>query len=330
MYIVATVAMSAVIGFVIGVLCGDRVRLAVTLAIFTGVACFIILGWGLGDPWEWSWQHPIASAAYLFGLLLFLLLPVSVVALFVSRLLAQPPLASTTADARAHRLLGCFAVAHGALAVLTVFAALWFDYGLPYLFQRCWVAWVTTWLVWPLVLLLHRGRSVLRIAVPLLLGLLLLVPCAPCFLELAPRVFAGTARMPTLDRPNVVENESLGGGFRRVALEEFMTGGFESIYHGEYLYYGKRQLSYFVSSSLSPGRKFAAYAADQESGLQGDQDGFHVFVFRAADQQIFRVTPERVYYVGEFKWEWDEAAGHLFLHFKDGRPPGKFLLPTRA
>jgi len=132
--------------------------------------------------------------------------------------------------------------------------------------------------------------------------------------------------MPTLDRPNVVESESLGGGFRRVGLEEFSTG-FESIYHGEYLYYGKRQLSYFVSSSLSPGRRFAAYAADHESGSQGDQDGFHVYVFRAADQQIFRITQERVYYVGEFKWEWDEAAGHLFLHFKDGRPTEKFLLP---
>ena len=107
-----------------------------------------------------------------------------------------------------------------------------------------------------------------------------------------------------------------------------MTGGFESIYHGEYLYHGERRLSYYVSSSLSPSRLFAAYAADLESGEQGIEDGFHVFIFRAADQQIFRATPERVYYVGEFKWEWDEAAGHLFLHFKDGRPSEQFLLPT--
>lgn len=184
------------------------------------------------------------------------------------------------------------------------------------------------WLLWPVALSVHRGRSALRLVVPLLLGLLFLLPCGSGFAHLAPRVFAGTARMPTLDRPNVVQSESLGGGFRRVGLEEFITGGFESIYHGEYLYYGKHQLSPFASSSLSPGRTFAAYAADlDESKWQDNQDNFHVFIFRAADQQIFRVTPEPVYYVGEFRWEWDEAAGHLFLHFKDGRPPEKFLLP---
>jgi hypothetical protein len=227
---------------------------------------------------------------------------------------------------RTHRILACLAIVHSAFALSAILLSL--RYGLPEWFDRAWMAVVITWLFWPFVLVLHRGRSALRAALPLFISVLLLAPCAPRFATVAPPVFRGTDRMPTPDRPNLVESENLGGGFRRVALEEFITGGFESIYHGEYLYFGKRKLSYFVSSSLSPSRAFAAYAANLESGEQGIEDGFHVFIFRAADQQIFRVTPERVHYVGEFKWEWDEATGRLFLHFKDGRPPDNFLLPT--
>lgn len=227
---------------------------------------------------------------------------------------------------RTHRILACLAIVHSALALSAILLSL--RYGLPEWFDRGWVAVVITWLFWPFVLVLHRGRSVLRAALPLFLSVLLLAPCALRFAAVAPRVFRGTDRMPTLDRPNLVESENLGGGFRRVATEEFVTSGFESIYHGEYLYFEKRRIAYFVSSSLSPSHTYAASAdSDYQSEAREGQRPFRVYIFRAADQQTFQVTAEPLYYVGEFTWEWHEPEGYLLLHFKDGRAPERFQLP---
>jgi hypothetical protein len=39
---------------------------------------------------------------------------------------------------------------------------------------RLWVGFVTLWLVWPIALLVHRGRSVLRVTVPILVSVLIL------------------------------------------------------------------------------------------------------------------------------------------------------------
>lgn len=197
----------------------------------------------------------------------------------------RPQVDRSPAAILTHRLLAGLAIVHSALAFPAILLSL--RYGLPEWFDRAWVTIVITWLFWPVVLVLHRGRSVLRAALPLFISVLLLTPCVPRFAAVAPRIFRGTDRMPTLDRPNLVESENLGGGFRRVALEEFITGGFESIYHGEYLYFGRRKLSYFVSSSLSPSRAFAAYAADLESGEQGIEDGFHVFIFGQRTSRFF-------------------------------------------
>ncbi|MDP9099327.1 MAG: hypothetical protein M3N48_10105 [Verrucomicrobiota bacterium] len=133
--------------------------------------------------------------------------------------------------------------------------------------------------------------------------------------------------MPTRDHPITEGVEELGGGFRRVGRAEFMTGGFESVYHGDYLYFRSRRVSYYASSSLSPSRAFAAYAdIDFQSEWRHDQYGFHVYSFRAADQQISRVTSEPLYYQGEFRWEWHEPERFVVLHFNDGRAP-KFSLP---
>ncbi len=235
--------------------------------------------------------------------------------------------ANATQPARVHRLIGYATVVHAAIALLAIFAAL--HYGLfAYWFDRWWVAFVTIWALWLFPLFLHRGRSLLRVILPLVVSLLFIVPCAPRFALLASRVFGGTDRMPTLDRPNIVESQSLGGGFRRVATEEFVTGGFESIYHGEYLYFQKRRLAYFVSSSLSPSHTYAAYAdSDYQSEPREGQHPFRVYIFRAADQQTFQVTADPLHYVGEFTWEWHEPEGYLLLHFKDGRTPERFQLP---
>ncbi|HKP02131.1 MAG TPA: hypothetical protein VJU77_02115 [Chthoniobacterales bacterium] len=55
--------------------------------------------------------------------------------------------------------------------------------------RTLWVVVVTLWFVWPLVLLLHRGRSVARWTLFVLLGLVLLVPSLRFYNFLAPEVF---------------------------------------------------------------------------------------------------------------------------------------------
>jgi hypothetical protein len=69
---------------------------------------------------------------------------------------------------RAHRLLGFAAVLH-ALLIVTA----WIGW-LPPHTDLLWVPFTTLWLVWPVVLIAHPGRSVLRVAAPLLISLLIL------------------------------------------------------------------------------------------------------------------------------------------------------------
>jgi hypothetical protein len=77
---------SSIVGVVLGVVC--RGRFVVTL-ISSGIArllLFVTLEWRFGAPREWSWQHPIASSAYLFGPFLIVVAgPLIVAALLISR-----------------------------------------------------------------------------------------------------------------------------------------------------------------------------------------------------------------------------------------------------
>ena len=141
-------------------------------------------------------------------------------------------------------------------------------------------------------------------------------------------LFTSCARYPDWPTPGHPVTEGgteLGGGFRRVALAEFITGGFESVYHGEYLYYRQRQLGDFISSSISPSREFAAFAEDDlNSQIRYDHLGYHVFIFRVSDQKAIRLTKELRYDWKAF--DWDEPAGYLILHYGHA-PPEKFSLP---
>jgi hypothetical protein len=84
--------------------------------------------------------------------------------------------------------------------------------------------------------------------------------------------------------------QKLGGGFRRVSVSEPVSGGFESIYHGDYLYFRDRRLAAYVSASVSPSYAFAAYGEIDDAKLREGDYAFEVFVFRAADRQTTRVT----------------------------------------
>lgn len=72
---------------------------------------------------------------------------------------------------RTHRIIGGLAVVHAVIiAGIVVGMRLhgWFPSG------PLWVAFVTRWVVWPVALLVHRGRSLLRVLVPVLVSVLLI------------------------------------------------------------------------------------------------------------------------------------------------------------
>jgi hypothetical protein len=91
-------------------------------------------------------------------------------------------------SARAYRRLGYLALAH-AIAL----------FGLGFLLQeggieitwrlRLWLALITLWFFWPLILALHRGRSALRFAVFILLSAILLWPSLQFYNTHAPEAF---------------------------------------------------------------------------------------------------------------------------------------------
>jgi hypothetical protein len=79
-----------------------------------------------------------------------------------------------------------------ALAVLALWAgALYAD--LYPISGRAWtlVAWV--WLLWPMVLIIHPARSLLRVALPSAIGLLILAPCIPVLFAYTAWSFQGVA-----------------------------------------------------------------------------------------------------------------------------------------
>jgi hypothetical protein len=94
-----------------------------------------------------------------------------------------------SSPARTHRRLGYFTLAHAAAAFGLLFLVL--D---DKTFEAPWrrtlfVVVVTLWFVWPLVLLLHPGRSLARWASFVLLGLIVLFPSLRFYNFVAPDVF---------------------------------------------------------------------------------------------------------------------------------------------
>jgi hypothetical protein len=94
-----------------------------------------------------------------------------------------------SSPARTHRWLGYFTLAHAAAAFGLLFLVL--D---DKTFEAPWrrtlfVVVVTLWFAWPLVLLLHPGRSLARWALFVLLGLVFLFPSLRFYNFVAPDVF---------------------------------------------------------------------------------------------------------------------------------------------
>jgi hypothetical protein len=77
---------------------------------------------------------------------------------------------------RVHRILGALAVLHSVLLfaiLLCVYTGVFSPLGFsswPWGVQPLWVGLASLWLLWPLVLVLHPGRSLLRVALPVAIG----------------------------------------------------------------------------------------------------------------------------------------------------------------
>jgi len=83
-------------------------------------------------------------------------------------------ISSTSATFRA---LGTACVVH-ALCVFGIWAAVFWVH-LDFVPGQLWLALAWLWFVWPVALSLHHDRSPVRVAVPVLLGVALLLPPAP-------------------------------------------------------------------------------------------------------------------------------------------------------
>lgn len=72
-------------------------------------------------------------------------------------------------------VLSIAAVTHAAL-VLTAWVGEFYA-GFSMLSGKLWLVLAWSWLAWPFVLAAHPGATRRRVAVPIILGLILLVPC---------------------------------------------------------------------------------------------------------------------------------------------------------
>ena len=90
-----------------------------------------------------------------------------------------------------YRLVAAMAIAH-ALVVLLLWSAV-FIVDVQLVPARVWLALIWLWLLWPFALALHRERSLKRVAVPSLIGLVLLAPCIPVAFALTAWAFGGFA-----------------------------------------------------------------------------------------------------------------------------------------
>jgi hypothetical protein len=100
--------------------------------------------------------------------------------------------ATITPTARVpYRLLAAMAMAHAFVALLIWLAVFTADTQL--IPARVWAAFVWLWLVWPVLLALHPGRTLKRLAIPLLVSLALLAPCIPVALMFTAWAIGGFA-----------------------------------------------------------------------------------------------------------------------------------------
>jgi hypothetical protein len=98
-------------------------------------------------------------------------------------------------------------------------------------------------------------------------------------------------------------------------MAEPVKGGFESVGHFEYLYYGNQRLCQVGACSISPSGKYAIY----QDGPSGE-----LFLFRREEGKLTRLTTR---FIGRAKsFEWHEEANNVEAKFVEGQRVERFGL----
>lgn len=77
---------------------------------------------------------------------------------------------------RTHQILGWVAIGHAAVLSISFFW-MFLSGSISWIENDLWVGFATLWLFWPIILSLHTGRSLARVAIPLLVSVGLLFLC---------------------------------------------------------------------------------------------------------------------------------------------------------
>jgi hypothetical protein len=95
-------------------------------------------------------------------------------------------MSASSSAVRIHRIIGGAAILHAAIiGGIVIGMAL---HG-RFPSSRLWIGFVTLWLVWPVALLVHHGRSLHRVLIPLLVSALLLWPASRTYMFSAAMAF---------------------------------------------------------------------------------------------------------------------------------------------
>ena len=89
------------------------------------------------------------------------------------------------------RVLASITVAHALVVLLLWLGVFYAD--VQFISGRVWLVLLWLWLVWPLLLAFHPGRSLRGVAVPLLVGIALIAPCVPTAFAFTAWVIGGFA-----------------------------------------------------------------------------------------------------------------------------------------
>jgi hypothetical protein len=132
---------------------------------------------------------------------------------------------------------------------------------------------------------------------------------------LAVPIVFGACKSGRPTKPLVERTTDLGFGFRRVVMVKPVKGGFESIGHFEYLYYGNQQLCQVGACSISPSGKYAIY----QDGPSGE-----LFLFRRGEEKLTRLTTHFIGLAESFTWR--EEANFVEANFGSAHGVERFGL----
>ena len=92
---------------------------------------------------------------------------------------------------RLFRVLSATVIAHASIVLMLWLGMFYAD--LRFISGRWWLLFVWLWPLWSLLLMLHPARTVKHVAVPVVIGIALIMPCVPTALAFSVWALKGFA-----------------------------------------------------------------------------------------------------------------------------------------